>query len=122
MPALMSSVMIYLSGRLVSDPVFSETSKGKTMVKLLLETELVREVSRGEFRAETHLLPITIYSWLCDQARTLKSGSAVTIACHLSGSQFTPPGGETKFGTQLIADALLFSSSPAPTTRRPDVG
>jgi hypothetical protein len=51
MGAMMGSV--YIAGRLATDPVFSETQKGKPMCRLLLEVELVREVSRGEFRAET---------------------------------------------------------------------
>jgi single-stranded DNA-binding protein len=108
MPALLSSVMIYLTGRLAADPVFTETQKGKTIVKVLLEVELVREISRGEFRAETHLLPVTLFSWVADQARTLRSGSAVTIAAHLNGTKFTQPSGEVSHGIQLIADALLF--------------
>jgi single-stranded DNA-binding protein len=107
---------IFLSGRLASDPVFSETAKGKPMAKVLLEVELVREVGRGEFRPETHILPVTIYSWLCDQARALKNGSSVTITAHLNGTQYTPPSGEVKHGIQLIADALLFTSSPQPAT------
>jgi single-stranded DNA-binding protein len=108
MPALMSSVMIYLTGRLAADPVFTETQKGKPMAKLLLETELVREINRGEFRAETHLLPVTLFSWVADQARALRSGSAITIAAHLNGTKFTQPSGEVSHGVQLIADALLF--------------
>jgi single-stranded DNA-binding protein len=108
---------IVLSGRLASDPVFSETAKSKPMAKVLLEVELVREVNRGEFRPETHLLPVTIYSWLCDQAHALKNGSLVTIAAHLNGTQYTPPSGEVKHGVQLIADALLFASSPATITK-----
>jgi hypothetical protein len=81
------------------------------MCKLLLETELVREVNRGEFRAETHTLPVLLFSWVADQARNLRSGSSVTIAARLNGTQFTLPSGEVRNGVQLIADALLFSAS-----------
>ena len=59
-------------------------------------------------RAETHLLPVTLFSWVADQARTLRSGSAVTIAAHLNDTKFTQPSGEVSHGIQLIADALLF--------------
>jgi single-stranded DNA-binding protein len=117
MPALMNSVMIYLTGRLAANPVFSETQKGKPMAKLLLEVELVREVTRGEFRAETHLLPVTLFSWVADQARALRNGSAVTIVTHLSGTKFTQPSGEVRHGVQLVADALLFASSPATSAK-----
>jgi single-stranded DNA-binding protein len=103
---------IYITGRLVSDPVFSETAKGKAMCKLLLETELVREVNRGEFRAETHTLPVLLFSWVADQARILRNGSLVTVAARLNGTQFTPLSGEVKYGVQLIGDALFFASSP----------
>jgi hypothetical protein len=115
MAALMGS--IYISGRLVGNPVFSETAKGKPMAKLLLETELVREVNRGEFRAETHTLPIILFSWVADQARTLRIRNSVTIAAHLSGTQFTQPSGEVRHGVQLVADALLFASKPVTTAK-----
>jgi single-stranded DNA-binding protein len=111
MPALMSSVMIYLTGRLVSDPVFSETAKGKTMAKLLLEAELVREVNRGEFRADTHVLPVLLFSRVAEQAQDLRNGSSVTIAARLNGTSFTLPSGEVRHGVQLIADALFFAPS-----------
>jgi single-stranded DNA-binding protein len=100
--------LVYLTGRLVGDPVFSETAKAKGMAKLLLEAELVREVNRGEFRAETHRLPILLFSWVADQARVLRSGSLVTIAARLNGTQFTLDTGEVRHGVQLIAEALLF--------------
>jgi hypothetical protein len=77
MATLMSS--LFLTGRLVGDPVFSETAKGKGMAKLLLETELVREVNRGEFRAETHRLPILLFSWVADQARTLRAEARLRL-------------------------------------------
>jgi single-stranded DNA-binding protein len=109
MATLMSC--LYITGRLVGSPVFSETQKGKTMAKLLLETELVREVNRGEFRAETHVLPVLLFSWVADQARDLRSGSSVTIAARLNGTSFTLPSGEVRHGVQLIADALFFAPS-----------
>jgi single-stranded DNA-binding protein len=99
---------IVIAGKLVADPVFSETAKGKSMARLLLETELVREVGRGEFRPETHLLPVVLFSWVADQARALRNGSAITVACRLNGTQYTPTSGEVKHGIQLIAEALLF--------------
>jgi len=108
MATLMSC--LYITGRLVGSPVFSETQKGKTMAKLLLETELVREVNCGEFRAETHVLPVLLFSWVADQARDLRSGSSVTIAARLNGTQFTLPTGEVRHGVQLIAEALLFTA------------
>jgi single-stranded DNA-binding protein len=74
---------IYIAGRLVGNPVFSETAKGKSMAKLLLETEIVREVKQNEFCAETHPLPITLFSWVADQARALRNGTSVTIAARL---------------------------------------
>ena len=59
---------------------WARNRKGKTMCRLLLEVELIREVSRGEFRAEMHLLPVTLFPWIADQARVLRNGSSVTIA------------------------------------------
>lgn len=110
MSALMNSPAIYVTGRLVSDPVFSETAKGKAMAKLLLETELVREVNRGEFRAENCLLPVLLFSWVADQARELRSGSSLTIAARLNGTKFPLPSGEIRQGVQLIGERLLFTS------------
>ena len=108
MNALLSSAMIYLSGRLVGDPVFSETSKGKPMCRLLIEVELVREVGRGEFRPETYPLPIIMFSWVADQARDLRRGDSVMVAARLNGTKFEKPGEEPKHGVQLIGEGLFF--------------
>jgi single-stranded DNA-binding protein len=107
---------IYLTGRLAADPVFSENQKGKPIAKLLLEAELVREISRGELRSETHLLPITLFSWVADQTRTLRSGSSVTVAARFSGNQFEKSPGEIRYGIQLVAETLLF----APPKKEPN--
>ena len=107
---------IVLSGRLAGDPVFSETQKGKVMCKILLEAELAREFSKGELRLETCLLPITLFSWVADQGRALGNGSSVTVAVRLSGTQFEKSPGEIRYGVQLVAETLLFASSPATAT------
>jgi single-stranded DNA-binding protein len=99
---------IYVDGRLARNPEISTTQKGKPVAKLLLETETVREVRRGEFKAEAHSIPITVYSWLVDDVRELRQGARLTVIAHINGTSFTPEGGSVRFGLQLIADQITF--------------
>jgi single-stranded DNA-binding protein len=110
MPALMNSVMIYLTGKLVGDPFLGETQRGKPMCRLLLEIDLAREIGRGELQIETHRLPVVMYSRVANEARDLRRGDSVTVVARLNGTKFEKPGEETKHGLQLIGETLLFAS------------
>jgi hypothetical protein len=93
---------LYLSGKLIGNPELGTTKKGRLWVKLLLETELVRETRPGEYQTECVVLPISFFSRPGEQVRNLKAGDAIMIGAHLYGSRFEI-GGEVKRG---------FSSSP----------
>jgi single-stranded DNA-binding protein len=105
---------IYLAGTLSGNPKLSETAKGKLMCRLLLSARIVREIKRGQFEDEEHLLPIVCFAWVAEQAKELVDGARVVVACHLSGSRFEAPSGEVRHGVQLIADGLYFPSAHRP--------
>ena len=104
----MITTAIVIAGRLASDPVLSSSSKGKPIAKILIEAESVRQVKRDEFQNETHLIPVTVYSWLVDDVKNLRQGARLTVCCHVNGTTFTPEDGVTRHGLQLIADSVTF--------------
>jgi hypothetical protein len=80
---------IYLSGILASEPEVGTTRKGdKLLVKLLLETELVRQVRPNEFQAESTLVPLSCFGWPAEVARSLHRGDSVLVGAHLYGTEF----------------------------------
>ena len=98
---------LYLSGRLAADPEFSQTKKGNLIVKLLLETEFVRETTKGNFQSETVILPINFFSREAEAVRNCQRGDALTVGCHLYGTEFRTPEGIAKRSTQIVADQVL---------------
>ena len=110
---------IYVDGRLSRNPEFSTTSNGKPMAKLLIETEVVRQVRRGEWQSEQHMIPITVYGWLVDTVRELHGNDRLSVCCHANGTAFTTASGEVNYGIRLIADSLTFPPAfrPAPPIR-----
>src|SRR5215471_15666383 len=98
---------LYLTGKLAGNPVPGQTSKGKLMVKVLLETELVRETRPGEFQNEAVTLPVSCFSYPAEQVKNLKQGDQLTMGCHLYGTRFQPDDGAVKHGVQIIADAVF---------------
>jgi single-stranded DNA-binding protein len=111
---------IFLSGRLVAQPKVSTTAKGKIMVRILLEVEQWRQVSRSECRLELTELPILAFSLCAKQLRDLRPGAAVVLMLHLNGTKYTPPeGGEARPGVQLVCDEVSFPPAlrPAQTVR-----
>jgi hypothetical protein len=98
---------LYLTGKLGGNPMPGQTSKGKLMVKVLLEAELVRETRPGEFTSEAVAPPVTFSSYPAEQVRDLKRGDQLTIGCHLQGTKFQPDQGAVKHGVQIIADAVF---------------
>jgi single-stranded DNA-binding protein len=100
---------LYLSGRLVGQPELGTTKKGKLWVKLLVETELVRETQPGELQTESVTVPISFFLYPAEQVKNLVRGTAITVGVHLYGTKFASDGG-TKHGVQLIADAVFTNS------------
>jgi single-stranded DNA-binding protein len=98
---------LYLSGRLASNPELSETKKGKLRVKLILETTLVRETRPGEYQTESVVVPVNLFSQPAADVKDLKQGDELTVACHVYGTLYEPPGGASKRGVQLVADAVF---------------
>jgi single-stranded DNA-binding protein len=85
---------LYLCGRLIGNPELGRTKKGKLWVKVLLETQLVRETRPEEIQSESVVLPISFFSAPAESVKDLKAGDALTVGGHLYGSEF-----KTDFGT-----------------------
>jgi Single-strand binding protein family len=102
---------IFLSGKVLGNPEVSLTARGRTMVKILLEIEQMRPVGRGEYKMELHEIPVLSFSWCAEELKNVRTGALVTLLCHLSGTKYTPPGGELRYGVQLIVDSVNY---PAP--------
>jgi single-stranded DNA-binding protein len=100
---------LHLSARLTNDLELSETKKGRLMVRLLLETSLVRETTPGNYQTETVLLPVSLFSGPAEQVKGLHQGDTLSLGCHLYGSEFTTSEGVVKRGVQIIADAVFFN-------------
>jgi single-stranded DNA-binding protein len=98
---------LYLSGRLVDNPEIGETKKGRLWVRLLLDTQLVRETRPGEFQSESCILPISLFSQPAETVKALRRGDQLAIGCHLYGTEFKPDSGPTKRGVQLVADCVF---------------
>jgi single-stranded DNA-binding protein len=110
---------IYVDGRLSRNPELGLTQKGKPQAKLLIETEVVRQVRKGEFQAETSLIPVTVYGWLVDDVRKLKGNDRLSVCTHAVGTAFTMDSGEVRYGVMLIADFITYPPAfrPAPPVR-----
>jgi single-stranded DNA-binding protein len=108
---------IYVNGRLSRNPEVSVTAKGKPFAKLLIETDVVRQVRKGEYQSEQHLIPVTVYSWLVDQIKNLRGGDYLTVCTHASGTAFVTPNGETKYGCQLVATGISFPPAYKPAAK-----
>jgi single-stranded DNA-binding protein len=98
---------LYLAGRLVAFPETAITKNGKDWIRLLLETQLVREVRAGELQTESVILPISCFSREAQAVKHLQRGDPLTVGCHLYGTKFRTPDGHTKYGLQLVADVIL---------------
>jgi single-stranded DNA-binding protein len=110
---------IYLQGRTVGKFSLSQTSKGTTVARGLLEVETIRKVGRDRWQPEIHILPIIAYSWLAEGLAELPLGTSITVGCRLNGTKYEPPeGGEVRHGVQLIVDAVSFPPAYQPTSVR----
>jgi single-stranded DNA-binding protein len=98
---------IHIGGKLVSEPEVSRTKKDKLFVRLLIQTELVRQPQPGEFQAERTFVPIGCFSSEAETAKALHRGDTVFAGAHLYGTSFDLPNGQVKRGLQLIADYLI---------------
>jgi single-stranded DNA-binding protein len=101
---------LYLVGRLADNPEIGETKKGRLFVKILLETESVREIRPGEFQAESCILPVSLFSQPAEAVKTLRRGDQLTIGAHLYGTEFKPDSGPAKRGIQVVADCVFLTS------------
>jgi len=97
---------LYLSGRLAGNPDLSQTRKGKLLVKLVLETSLIRETRPGDVQTESVNLPITLFSLPAEQVKDLQKGDPLIIGAHLYGTEFQTADRAIKRGVQIIADAV----------------
>jgi hypothetical protein len=77
------------------------------LVKIVLETVLIRETRPGETQTESVNLPITLFALPAEQVKDLHRGDALTVGVHLYGTEFQPADGAIKRGVQLIADAVF---------------
>jgi single-stranded DNA-binding protein len=98
---------IYLSDRLVAQAELSQNKKGKLIVKLLLETELVRPTTQGAFQAEAVTIPVSFFSREAEAVRECQPGDYLVIGAHLYGTRFEAPDGSVKRGVQIVADQIL---------------
>jgi single-stranded DNA-binding protein len=96
---------IHLVGRLVKAPAISTTQKGGSMVKILLETESVRQTKQGPI-SESQILPITAFGWAADSIAELSAGDKVMLSCRLQATEYRPPGGEIRRGVQIVAEIV----------------
>jgi single-stranded DNA-binding protein len=97
---------LYLTGRLAANPEAATTRKGKVWIKVLLETEFVREPTPGEFQTESVTIPISFFSRPAEQVKNLTRGAAITVGAHLYGTKFEN-GGVIRHGVQLVADVVF---------------
>jgi single-stranded DNA-binding protein len=108
----MMQSQLYLCGRVAAAPEVRQTQKGKLMVRLLLETELVRETTEGAYQAESVTLPVSFFSREAEEVRSARPGDCLTIGTHLYGTRFEAPDGSVKHGVQITADQVL-SGAPS---------
>ena len=98
---------LYLTGQLAADPELLQTKKGKLIVKLLLETEFIRQTTQGDFQPETVILPVNFFSREAEVVKDCRKGDFLVVGCHLYGTQFKVSDGIVKHGVQIIADHIL---------------
>jgi single-stranded DNA-binding protein len=98
---------LYLSGRLTADPEFSQTKKGNLIVKLLLETQFVRETTQGNFQSESVILPVSFFNHEAEAVKDCRKGDFLVVGCHLYGTQFKVSDGIVKHGAQITVDKVL---------------
>ena len=99
---------LYLSGRLAANPEVFATKKNKLWVKLLLETQLVRETSAGQFQSENVTLPVSFFAREAEAVRELVRGDSLTVGAHLYGTRFESDSC-IKYGCQIVADQVFVS-------------
>lgn len=97
---------LYLTGLLVGEPELSQTKKGHLQVKILLETELVRN-SSGSLQSETVVLPISLFGREAETIKDLRKGDFLAIGAHLYGTRYEAPDGRVSHGVKIVADGLL---------------
>ena len=98
---------LYLTGQLVADPELLQTKKGKLIVKLLLETEFIRQTTQGDFQPETVILPVNFFSREAEAVKDCRKGDFLTVGCHLYGTEFRATDGVVNHGVKIIADQVL---------------
>jgi single-stranded DNA-binding protein len=72
---------LYFTGKLVAQPELLQTKNGKTMVRLLLETELVRPTAQGGFQAEAVILPVSFFSREAETVKDCHRGDSRQSVC-----------------------------------------
>ena len=97
---------IHPSGRLVAQPELLQTKNGKLMVRVLLETELVRPAAQGG-QAEGVVLPVSFFRREAEAVRECQRRDSLVVGAHLYGTEFKAPDGTVKRGVQIIADQVL---------------
>jgi single-stranded DNA-binding protein len=90
-----------------ASPELGETKKGRSMVRILLETELIRCTTPGNYQSESVTLPVSFFSREAEEVRDARPGDHLVIGAHLYGTQFKAPDGSVKYGVQIIADQIL---------------
>ena len=98
---------IYLAGRVASSPELSRMRKGKTSVKLLLETEFVRSTVPGHYQAELVTLEVRFFSREAETVRDAQVGDRLVVGAHLYPTRFEAPDGKVNHGIQIVADQIL---------------
>lgn len=81
------------------------------MVKLIMTTTLVRETRSGECQTEEVTLPVTFFAGPAEIVKNLHKGAALTVGCHLYGTEFNNNEGVIKRGVQIIADTVFIPSN-----------
>jgi hypothetical protein len=77
------------------------------MVRLLLETELIRETAGGAHQSESVTLPVSFFSHEAEEVRSARPGDRLVVGTHLYGTRFNAPDGSVKHGVQIIVDQVL---------------
>jgi single-stranded DNA-binding protein len=98
---------LYLTGRIASLPELSQTQKGKLIVKLLLETELVRSTTPGHYQAELVTLQVRFFSREAEAVRDAQVGDQLVVGTHLYPTRFETPDGKVNHGIQIVVDRIL---------------
>jgi hypothetical protein len=97
---------LYLTGRIAISPELSQTKKGHLQVRILLETELVRNGSGG-LVSETVVLPVSLFSHEAEAVKDLSRDDFVTLGTHLYGTKYEAPDCRISHGVKIVADDVL---------------